>query len=85
MRKKDQRTLDALFAKRIDGNMEWKAVEALFRALGATIREKKGSAIGVKLNDVYAVFDRPHPRRECGKGLVKRVGKYLDKAGVEHD
>ena len=85
MRKKDQRTLDALFAKRIDGSIEWKAVEALFRGLGADIAEKKGSGIDVTLNHIDAVFHRPHPRRECGRSLVKRVREFLARAGVEHD
>jgi hypothetical protein len=25
--------------------------------------------------------DRPHPRKECGKGLVKRIREYLIKTG----
>ena len=85
MRKKDRRTLDAIFAKPLSGNIEWRAVEALFRALGGELTEHKGSGIDVTLNDVDAVFHRPHPRRECGKGLVKRVREFLNSAGVEHD
>ena len=52
---------------------------------GGELTEHKGSGIDVTLNDVDAVFHRPHPRRECGKGLVKRVREFLNSAGVEHD
>ena len=82
MRNKHERTRDAIFARRVDGNIEWKAVEALLVALGADIREKSGSGIGVTLNGVYAVFDRLHPRRECGRNLVKRVRSFLENAGA---
>ncbi len=77
--------MDAIFAKPLSGNIEWRAVEALFRALGGELTEHKGSDIDVTLNDVDAVFHRPHPCRECGKGLVKRVREFLNSAGVEHD
>jgi major membrane immunogen (membrane-anchored lipoprotein) len=30
---------------------------------------------------VKLTVDRPHPRKECGKGLVKRVREYLNKIG----
>lgn len=81
MRNKDKRTREAIFAKRVDGNIDWKSVESLLRVLGADMREKSVSGVGVTLNGVSAVFDRPHPRRECGRSLVKRVRSFLESAG----
>jgi hypothetical protein len=38
--------------------------------------------VRVALNDVRAVFHRPHPRKETDKGAVKSVRRFLTEAGV---
>lgn len=64
--------LDAL-----NGSLEWKKVESLFKHFGADVYEGSGSTVTFVIDGVKFTADRPHPRRECGKGLVKRVKKYL--------
>jgi hypothetical protein len=80
--KKQQRTLEAIFTDPIHANIAWRDIEALFLALGAEISEGRGSRIRVALNDVRAVFHRPHPKPETKKGAVKSVRRFLQEAGV---
>jgi len=57
--------------------LHWKKVEAFFKHLGADVYEGQGSTVTFVIDGVKFTADRPHPRKECGKGLVKRVRKYL--------
>jgi len=57
--------------------------EALFEAFGANIEERKGSRVAIELNDVVAIFHRPHPEKEIGKGAVASIKRFLREAGIE--
>ena len=76
------RTLTTVFDKQARGNLKWREVESMFRALGAEIHERRGSSVVIKLNEEVETVHRPHPRPECGKGLVRRMRGFLERAGV---
>jgi len=80
---KHRKTLEAIFEKPERSNIAWRDVEALLIALGAEISEGNGSRVRVALNDIRAVFHRPHPRKETHKGAVKSVRRFLEAAGVK--
>ncbi len=80
--RKHQATLDAVFATPVRASILWSDIEALFRACGAEISEGSGSRVRVVLNDVRAVFHRPHPRKETDKGAVKSVRRFLSETGL---
>ncbi len=80
-----KKTLAAIFAEPVKPDVRWKAIEALFVALGAEIQEGRGSRVIVQLNGTEAVFHRPHPRPETDKGALKAVRRFLKEAGVEPD
>jgi len=82
MNKKQRQTLNRIFEKPERSDIPWSNVESLFIALGAEISEGKGSRVRVALNDVRAVFHRPHPDRVTNKGAVKSVRRFLQEAGV---
>ena len=82
MNKKQRQTLDKIFEKPERSDISWENIEALFIALGAEISEGRGSRVRVALNDVRAVFHRPHPERVTNKGAVKSVRRFLQEAGV---
>jgi hypothetical protein len=63
--------------------MAWQDIEALFIALGADVTEGSGSRVRVALNNVRAVFHRPHPQKEANKATVKSVRRFLETAGVK--
>ena len=82
MNKKQQQTLEKIFEKPERADIAWSNIESLFSALGADISEGRGSRVRIALNDVRAVFHRPHPERITGKGAVKSVRRFLQEAGV---
>ena len=83
MRSKHRNTLKAIFADPVRSNIPWVDVEAMLAAAGADISEGRGSRVRVSLNDVDAVFHRPHPRKETDKGPMKSLRRFLSEAGVE--
>lgn len=76
---KHSRTRDQI--ENLNGGLHWSKVEALFRHYGAEAYEGKGSTVTFVIDGLKFTMDRPHPRKECGKGLVKRVREYLRKCG----
>ena len=82
MNSKNMRTLENIFKKPVQANIAWVDIESLLVALGANISEGSGSRIRIKLNDVHAVFHRPHPGKVTDKGAVTSVRRFLENAGV---
>lgn len=72
-----ERTLDQI--RNLNGGLHWKRVEALLKKLGADVYEGSGSTVTFVLDGAKLTVDRPHPRKECGRGLVKRVRTFLDR------
>jgi len=83
LRSKHRRTLQAIFAHPVRANIRWADIESLLVACGAEISEGRGSRVRIALNDVRAVFHRPHPRKETNKGAVVAMRRFLAEAGVE--
>jgi len=67
--------------KRLNGGLHWTKVEALLKSVGAEVYEGPGSTVTFVLGGTKLTVDRPHPRKECGKGLVKRVRSFLETTG----
>ena len=83
MNSKQRKTLESVFSSPVPANIEWKKIESLFLALGATIIEGSGSRVSFILNDEKADFHRPHPGKEAKKYQVRNARDFLTKAGVE--
>lgn len=83
MNQKQRKTLKAVFAEPVLANIAWLDIENLFVALGAVVKEGRGSRVRVELNGVVAIFHRPHPEKEATKGRVRAAREFLEKAGVE--
>jgi hypothetical protein len=82
MNKKQRQTLQKIFEKPERSDILWRDIENVFVALGGAITEGKGSRVRVALNDVRAVFHRPHPQRVTNKTSVKSVRRFLIESGV---
>ena len=80
---KHDKTLKAIFAEPLRGNVKGKDVEALLRSKGAAVTEGEGSRVRVALNGIRAVFHRPHPSPDVDKGALKSVRRLLNEAGVK--
>jgi len=82
MNNKQRQTLSKILEKPERSDIPWPNIESLIIALGGEISEGRGSRVRVFLNDVKAVFHRPHPERVTNKGTVKSVRRFLQEAGV---
>lgn len=83
MNKKQRGTLEKTFEIPERSDILWKNIESLIKALDGEITEGRGSRVRIALNDVRAVFHRPHPINEKNKGAVKSMRRFLIEAGVE--
>jgi hypothetical protein len=81
MNSRHRRTLRAIFAKPTQAGIRWSEIEALFRALGANVREGEGPRVRVTLGEQRAVFHRPHPEPTTGRLTVRDVRDFLASAG----
>ena len=77
MNKKQSQTLNKILEKPERSDILWSNIESLIIALGGEVTEGRGSRVRVILNDVKAVFHRPHPERVTEKGAVKSVRRFL--------
>lgn len=82
MKRKHKKTLDAIYARPVSANIQWRDIEALFVELGADISEREGSRIAVVLFDEVRVFHRPHPSPDTDKGAIASVRKWFEQHGV---
>jgi len=82
MNNKHKKTLNFIFCNPINGNIEWRKIEALFLALGAVRTERAGSVVSFLLNEIRADFHRPHPDKEALRYRVKDARNFLEQAGV---
>jgi hypothetical protein len=82
MNNKHRKTLKAISTTPTLGNLEWRKIESLFIALGATVIEGNGSRVSFVLNNEKGDFHRPHPGKEAKRYQVRNALDFLDKAGV---
>jgi len=82
VKRKYQRTLELIFTRPASANVRWADIEALFRELGAEIKEREGSRIEVYLFGLIRVFHRPHPSPNTDKGALVSVRNWLKDNGV---
>ncbi len=83
MKLKHRKTLQAIFENPVRANILWSDIEKLLIACGAEINEGRGSRIRIALNNMRAVFHRPHPQKETDKGAVISMRRFLTEAGIE--
>ena len=82
MNKKQRKILEKIFENPVQSNILWNDIEKMLIALGAEISEGRGSRVRISLNNVRAVFHRPHPRKETDKGAIVSMRRFLTEAGV---
>jgi hypothetical protein len=82
MNSKHKKTLEAIFANPVNGNLEWARMEALLVSVGCRVIEGSGSSVTPEKDGLRAYFHRPHPEKEALRYRVRLVREYLDKIGV---
>lgn len=81
--KKHRQTLERVFQDPARSDIKWDDIEKLLIALGAEVSEGKGSRVRIYLNEVRAVFHRPHPQKETDKGALRSLRRFFNEAGVK--
>ena len=79
MNSRHQKTLAAVWADPVNGNLEWSRIEALLVALGCRLLEGAGSSVTFDLEGRKATFHRPHPGNEALRYRVKAVREFLQR------
>ena len=82
MNTKHRKTLKTISMTPTLGNIEWRKIESLFIALGATVIEGNGSRVSFVLNNEKGDFHRPHPGKEAKRYQVRNALDFLSRAGV---
>ena len=82
MNSKQRKTLEAIFADPVNGNLEWKLIESLIVAVGCRVIEGSGSSITFEKNGKRAYFNRPHPERAALRYRVRDARDFLRLIGV---
>ncbi|RKU20894.1 type II toxin-antitoxin system HicA family toxin [Candidatus Poribacteria bacterium] len=82
LNRKHQRTLEAIFSTQVPATLQWRRIEALFMALGATKREGSGSSVSFKLEGKTVTFHRPHNRKEANRYQVRDAREFLRHIGI---
>ena len=82
MNAKHRKTLAAIFANPVNGNLEWRKIEALLIALGCQVIEGSGSSVTFEKEGKREYFHRPHPDNAALRYRVKAVRAYLERLGV---
>ena len=82
MNSKQRKTLEAIFADPVNGNLEWKPVESLFVAAGSRVIEGSGSSVTFEKDGKRAYFHRPHPERAALRYRVRDARDFLRLIGV---
>jgi hypothetical protein len=85
MNRRQQRSLEKIFERPTRADIAWTEVQSLLGALGAEIREGRGSRVRVVIRNHILNMHKPHPRKELGKYAVELVRDFLKIAGVGHD
>jgi len=82
MNRNHRKTLNTVFADPVSGNIEWRKIEALFKAVGCEIIESSGSRITILHKGGKATFHRPHPGKEALRYRVIAARDFLKMIGV---
>ena len=82
MNNKQRKTLDAIFADPVNGNLEWSLIESLLKAVDCRVIEGSGSSVTFEKDGKRAYFHRPHPERRALRYRVRDAREFLKLIGV---
>ena len=83
MGKNHRKTFDAIMEKPDRKDIDCDDFVTLLEFLGAQIKTSGGSAHGIKLNNEYSVFHKPHPNHTIYPSDLKRIRKFFENAGID--
>ena len=82
MNNQQSKTLEQVFASPVNGNLEWRKIEALLLAVGCLRTEGAGSSVAFMHSGITVRFHRPHPKREALRYRVLDARRFQEAIGV---
>ncbi len=73
-----QKILAQIFAFPVNGNLEWRKIEAVLLALGRVRTEGSGSSVAFSHSGVTIRLHRPHPQRAALRYRVTDARRFLE-------
>ncbi len=83
MNSKQRKTLAAIMETPTRAGIAFADIEALLRALGASIDERQGSRVRIELRGEIWRAHRPHPGKEAKKYQVEEARELLNRLRIE--
>lgn len=83
MNNKHRKTLQALYTTPPPAGLLWADIEALFLAVGATIREGSGSRVKFDFQGRVVAFHRPHNPKTARVYQIALAREFFEKIGVK--
>ena len=83
MNSKHAKTLAAIFANPVNGNLEWSRIEGLLVGLGCQVFHGSGSSVTFEKDGEKVFFHRPHPGKESLRYRVQQAREFLNHIGVK--
>jgi lysophospholipid acyltransferase (LPLAT)-like uncharacterized protein len=83
MNSKQRKTLEAIFADPINGNLDWSLIEALLKSVGCRVIEGSGSSVTFEKDGIRSYFHRPHSARAALRYRVSAAREFLIQIGVK--
>ncbi|WP_300774388.1 type II toxin-antitoxin system HicA family toxin [uncultured Desulfovibrio sp.] len=83
MNNKHRKTLRAIFATPPPAGLLWADIEALFLAVGATLREGNGSRVKFDYQGKVIAFHRPHNPKTARAYQIALAREFFEKIGVK--
>lgn len=83
MKAKHRKTLQTIFRTPTSSKIAFKDIEALFKALGGTVEEGRGSRVRLILGEDRLRMHRPHPGKEAKKYQVEELRRWLTERGIK--
>ena len=83
MNAQQHRTLVAIFVHPTLATIRFSDIEALFKALGASVTEREGSRVRIDLRGEQWRCHRPHPGKEAKRYQVEEARELLQRTGFK--
>ena len=82
MNHKQKHTLESILQTPASGNVHWRDVESLLKALGAELQVTHGARMTFQLNGVEGTVHKPHHSSAMTKQDIRHLRDFLREAGL---
>jgi len=78
-----RKTLDRVFADPVNGNIDWRRIEAMLKGAGCRVVEGAGSSVTFEFDGRKMTLHRPHPGSAALRYRVLAVREFTERMGLK--